>query len=68
MPKEQPTGEVLKSQGLKRSAGATWILHGEAVILKDVKRAQRPLHAVERRPAATAGTRDGEPESPGPDR
>ncbi len=38
--KEQEPGEVLKSQGLKRSSGATWILPGEAVILKDVKKAQ----------------------------
>ena len=32
-------GEVLKGQGLKRSAGSTWVLAGEAVILKDVRTA-----------------------------
>ncbi len=29
--------QVLKAQGLKRSGSATWILPGEAVILRDVK-------------------------------
>jgi clan AA aspartic protease (TIGR02281 family) len=28
-------GEVLKGQGLKRTAGSTWVLAGEAAILKD---------------------------------
>ena len=32
-------GEVLKGQGLKRSAGSTWVLAGEAVILRDVRTA-----------------------------
>ena len=36
--KEQEPVDLLKSQGLKRSSGATWILPGEAVILKDVKK------------------------------
>ncbi len=36
---EPEPGEVLKGQGLKRSS-ATWILLGEAVILKDARRAQ----------------------------
>jgi clan AA aspartic protease (TIGR02281 family) len=31
--------DVLKGQGLKRSAGSTWVLAGEAVILKDVRTA-----------------------------
>jgi len=32
--------EVLKNHNLKRSAGSTWVLAGEAVILKDVRRAR----------------------------
>ncbi len=32
--------EVLKGRGLKRSASATWILPGEAVIVKDARKAQ----------------------------
>jgi clan AA aspartic protease (TIGR02281 family) len=34
---ELEPAEVLKGQGLKRSSGATWILAGEAVILKSVR-------------------------------
>ncbi len=32
--------EVLKGRGLKRAASATWVLPAEAVILKDVRKAQ----------------------------
>jgi methyl-accepting chemotaxis protein len=38
--KDLQPGEVLKGQGLKRSAGSTWVLVGEAVILKDVRTAR----------------------------
>ncbi len=64
--KEPEPGELLKSQGLKRSS-ATWILVSEAVILKDARRAQGARHAAEYRPAATARTRNGHPESQGID-
>jgi clan AA aspartic protease (TIGR02281 family) len=37
---EQAPGDALKNQGLKRSSGATWVVAGEAVFLKDVRRAQ----------------------------
>ena len=35
--------ELLKSHGLKPSSRSVWILTGEAMILKDVRRARRPL-------------------------
>jgi hypothetical protein len=38
--RDKQPDEVLKDQGLKRSSGATWILVGEAVFLKDVRKAQ----------------------------
>jgi clan AA aspartic protease (TIGR02281 family) len=38
--KEEEPADVLKNQGLKRSSGATWVVAGEPVFLKDVRRAQ----------------------------
>jgi clan AA aspartic protease (TIGR02281 family) len=38
--KQQAPADVLKNQGLKRSPGATWVVAGEAVFLKGVRRAQ----------------------------
>src|SRR5262245_16336722 len=35
---ETQPAEVLKAEGLKRSSGSTWILAGEAAILKDVQK------------------------------
>jgi hypothetical protein len=37
--RQVPPDQVLKDNGLKRPSGATWILVGEAVVLKDVKKA-----------------------------
>jgi hypothetical protein len=37
---DAPPAEALKRQGLKRSAGSTWVLTGEAVIQKDARTAR----------------------------